>query len=57
MKNFMHCLFSFGYVASGAIGGMMLHMAFVDNDVAEAFWAMIVIFSNMLANKRHSEKE
>lgn len=55
MKNFIHCFFSFGFVASGAIGGMMLYKAFVDNDVKEAALAMVVIFVNMLANKKHSE--
>lgn len=57
MKNFMHRLFSFGYVASGALCGMMLYEAFVDNDVKEAVWAMVLIFANMLANEKHSEKK
>lgn len=55
MKNFTHHFFAYGYVVSGALGGIMLHDAFVNNNVAKAVWAMIIIFANMLANSHYWE--
>ena len=57
MKSFGHNFFAYGYVVSGALGGIMLHDAFVNNNVAKAVWAMIIIFANMLANSHHWEEK